>query len=155
MSTPKQIAANRLNAQGSVGPRSVEGKPASRANSLKTDPCARSLVIAFEPPPEAKANFLQPQSAQQIIGFVPSFCPTPEPDGAEPLPLVPEGPSHRCWNPSADCTEAASETSSPARRLFSAASAEFIRPGSLGVEKLFSPSSVFPKTVTQPLKAHK
>jgi len=25
---------------------------------------------------EAKANFAEPQSAQQKIGFVPSFCPT-------------------------------------------------------------------------------
>src|ERR1022692_493044 len=107
MSTPKQIAAKRLNAQRSVGPRSVEGTAASRANSLKTGLCTRSLVIAFEPPPEAKANFLQPQSAQQKIGFVPSFCPTPEPDGAEPLPLAPEGPSRRCWNPSGDCTDEA------------------------------------------------
>src|ERR1022692_623971 len=107
MSTPKQIAANRLNAQRPAGPRPAQGKAAARASSLKTELYARSQVIALEPPPEAKANFLQPQSNQQKIGFVPSFCPTPEPDGAEPLPLAPEGPSRRCWNPSGDCTDEA------------------------------------------------
>src|ERR1017187_9784639 len=35
VSTAKQIAANRLNAQKSSGPRSAQGKAASRANSLK------------------------------------------------------------------------------------------------------------------------
>ena len=195
MSTPKQIAANRRNAQKSTGPRSAEGKAASSSNPLKTGLYARSQVIAgedpaelraladqyflrwqpatpeesflvatlidadwllrrysladakiwdyqgtpdfvrddpngvglnfircreyfpllqrradsaqrafhralrdlerlqskrpaaapqstekpaAEPPPEAKANFAQPQSAQPKIGFVPSFCPTPD-----------------------------------------------------------------------------
>src|ERR1700675_116207 len=55
MSTPKQIAANRRNAQKSAGPRSVEGKAASRANSFKTGLYARSQVIAGEDPAELRA----------------------------------------------------------------------------------------------------
>jgi hypothetical protein len=55
MSTPKQVAANRLNAQKSSGPRSAQGKAASRANSLKTGLYARSQVIAGEDPAELRA----------------------------------------------------------------------------------------------------
>jgi hypothetical protein len=55
MSTPKQIAANRQNSQKSTGPRSAEGKDASRANSLKTGLYARSQVIAGEDPGELRA----------------------------------------------------------------------------------------------------
>jgi hypothetical protein len=36
MATPKQNQANRQNAQRSTGPRSAEGKAASRFNALKT-----------------------------------------------------------------------------------------------------------------------
>jgi hypothetical protein len=55
MSTPSQIAANRLNAQKSTGPRSAQGKAASRANSLKTGLYARSQVIDGEDPAELRA----------------------------------------------------------------------------------------------------
>ena len=55
MSTPRQIAANRLNAQHSTGPRSAEGKAAASANSLKTGLYARSQVIAGEDPAELRA----------------------------------------------------------------------------------------------------
>ena len=55
MSTSKQIAANRLNAQRSSGPRSPQGKAASRANSLKTGLYARSQIIAGEDPAELRA----------------------------------------------------------------------------------------------------
>jgi hypothetical protein len=55
MSTAKQIAANRLNAQKSAGPRSPQGKAASRANSLKTGLYARSQVIAGEDPADLRA----------------------------------------------------------------------------------------------------
>jgi hypothetical protein len=48
---------------------------------------------ATEPPPEAKANFAQLQSIQQRIGFVPSFCPAPEPDSPEPAPPGQSSPS--------------------------------------------------------------
>ena len=52
MSTPRQIEANRLNAQKSTGPRSPEGKAASRFNALKTGIHAQSLVIPGEDPEE-------------------------------------------------------------------------------------------------------
>ena len=47
-------------------------------------PLCLPQVIACEPPPKAKANFVQPQSAQQKIGFVPSFCPTRAPIAPSP-----------------------------------------------------------------------
>ncbi len=55
MATPAQIAANRLNSQKSTGPRSVEGKAASRFNALKHATSAKSLVI----PGENEANFAE------------------------------------------------------------------------------------------------
>jgi hypothetical protein len=54
MSTPSQIAANRLNAQKSTGPRSAQGKAASQANSLKTGLYARSQIIDGEDPDELR-----------------------------------------------------------------------------------------------------
>jgi len=48
MATPAQIDANRLNAQKSTGPRSAEGKAASRFNALKHAASAKSLVIPGE-----------------------------------------------------------------------------------------------------------
>jgi len=50
MATPAQIAANRANAQKSTGPRSVEGKAASRFNALKHGLDAASIVIPGEDP---------------------------------------------------------------------------------------------------------
>src|SRR5262249_12247029 len=48
MATAAQIAANRLNSQKSIGPRSVEGKAASSMNALKHGARAQSLVIPGE-----------------------------------------------------------------------------------------------------------
>ena len=50
MATPAQITANRANAQKSTGPRSVEGKSASRFNALKHGMDAASIVIPGEDP---------------------------------------------------------------------------------------------------------
>ena len=52
MATPAQIAANRANAQLSTGPRSAEGKSASRFNALKHGADAMSAVIPGEDPAE-------------------------------------------------------------------------------------------------------
>src|SRR5271169_977087 len=48
MATIKQIDANRLNAQKSTGPRSVEGKAASSMNALKSGIDAQSHLIRGE-----------------------------------------------------------------------------------------------------------
>ena len=48
MSTLRQIEANRRNAAKSTGPRSVEGKAASRMNALKTGIHAESTIIIGE-----------------------------------------------------------------------------------------------------------
>ena len=48
MTSQKQCAANRRNAQNSSGPSSAEGKAASRMNALKTGLYAKSAVIRGE-----------------------------------------------------------------------------------------------------------
>ena len=55
MATQAQIAANRDNAQKSTGPRSVEGKSASRFNALKHGIDAASIVIPGEDPADYDA----------------------------------------------------------------------------------------------------
>jgi hypothetical protein len=49
MASQKQLLANRLNAQKSTGPRSVEGKARASMNALKTGIDARSQTIPGEP----------------------------------------------------------------------------------------------------------
>src|SRR6516162_6762284 len=55
MPRPPQIAANRANAQKSTGPRSVEGKSASRFNALKHGIDAASIVLPGEDPADYDA----------------------------------------------------------------------------------------------------
>jgi hypothetical protein len=55
MATQAQIDANRLNAIHSTGPRSVEGKAASRFNALKSGLDANSLIIPGEDPAALEA----------------------------------------------------------------------------------------------------
>jgi hypothetical protein len=55
MISDKQLAANRLNAQRSTGPRSAEGKTATRFNALKHGMDAASTVIPGEDPAELEA----------------------------------------------------------------------------------------------------
>src|SRR4051812_49183383 len=50
MATPAQITANRANAQRSTGPRTDEGKSASRFNALKHGLDAQSVIIPGEDP---------------------------------------------------------------------------------------------------------
>jgi hypothetical protein len=50
MATPAQLTANRANALKSTGPRSAEGKSASRFNALKHGMDAASIVIPGEDP---------------------------------------------------------------------------------------------------------
>jgi hypothetical protein len=52
MATAAQITANRLNAQKSSGPRTVEGKTASSLNALKHGADAASVIIPGEDPAE-------------------------------------------------------------------------------------------------------
>jgi hypothetical protein len=71
MASPAQIAANRANAQKSTGPRSVEGKSASRFNALKHGIDAASVVIPGEDSAEYEAlaadyrDEYRPQSASE------------------------------------------------------------------------------------------
>jgi len=55
MATFAQFAANRANAKKSTGPRSVEGKAASRFNALKHGIDAQSIVLPNEDPAEYEA----------------------------------------------------------------------------------------------------
>ena len=59
MATPSQIHANRLNALKSTGPRSVEGKAATRFNALKHGIDAGSLLV----PGEDSAEFEELRAA--------------------------------------------------------------------------------------------
>jgi hypothetical protein len=59
VATPAQIQANRLNAQRSSGPRTQEGKAASRFNALKHGADAHFLVIPGEDPAELEALALE------------------------------------------------------------------------------------------------
>jgi hypothetical protein len=52
MATIQQIEANRLNAQHSTGPRSVEGKAVSCFNATKTGIDAKSQIVRGEDPAE-------------------------------------------------------------------------------------------------------
>jgi len=49
VTTFKQIAANRLNAHKSTGPRSSDGKQRSRSNALRHGLTAETIITAFEP----------------------------------------------------------------------------------------------------------
>ncbi len=53
MASAAQITANRLNAQHSTGPRTLEGKARSSQNALKSGFCSAALVV----PPEMRAEF--------------------------------------------------------------------------------------------------
>ncbi len=55
MATDKQTQANRLNAQKSTGPSSVEGKAASSQNALKSGIHAKSQIIRGEDPDDLDA----------------------------------------------------------------------------------------------------
>ena len=55
MATPAQILANRANAQKSTGPRSAEGKAASRFNALKHGLDAQSAILPGEDPADYQA----------------------------------------------------------------------------------------------------
>ncbi len=52
MASQRQIAANRLNAQASTGPRTAEGKAASSGNALTHGLTARTVLLAGEDPEE-------------------------------------------------------------------------------------------------------
>src|SRR5216683_2504052 len=55
MATAAQLTANRANAQKSTGPRTAEGKSASRFNALKHGLDAASAIIPGEDPAEFEA----------------------------------------------------------------------------------------------------
>ncbi len=63
-----RLAANRANAQKSTGPRTEEGKAASRNNSLRHGLTAKTVVLAVEDPAEYHAFRAR---------IVDSFAPTP------------------------------------------------------------------------------
>jgi hypothetical protein len=73
MATAAQINANRANAQKSTGPRSAEGKSASRFNALNHGIDAASVVIPGEDPAEYEAlaadyhRDFRPQSPSELF----------------------------------------------------------------------------------------
>ena len=83
MATPAQITANRLNAQRSTGPRSEEGKAASRFNALKHAQRERQseesgAAVPARVPPFPAAQPAKPAvfvSQSAPIGFVSPIPP--------------------------------------------------------------------------------
>ena len=81
MVSEKQIAANRLNAQKSTGPRTARGKAKSSANALKHGLTAERAVVSGEDVEEYREfvqgifDALQPQDAMEaeLVGQVVSF----------------------------------------------------------------------------------
>ena len=73
MATDAQLHANRLNAQYSTGPVSIEGKAAVRFNAIKHGIDARSMYIPGEDPAEREALSLdliatfQPQNQDEAF----------------------------------------------------------------------------------------
>ncbi len=70
MATDRQFAANRLNALRSRGPRTVDGRAASRRNALKHGLTARSLMIDGEDPnrfEELRAELFDAYRPQGIV----------------------------------------------------------------------------------------
>src|ERR1017187_5872678 len=110
MSTPKQTAANRLSTL--KGPSAHPPPKASppQASPPKTRLDAQSQAFASDQPPGAEANFVQAQSNQARIGFVPSFCLTADPIYPNPGPPANEGPSTQVLEPIGDWTGEAPET---------------------------------------------
>src|SRR5438034_1241699 len=92
MATQAQITANRANALKSTGPRSPEGKSASRFNALKHGLDADSLVLARreaetadEAALEAILNAPLPGSPYPPSASFPAMPPIPALRPVEPL----------------------------------------------------------------------
>lgn len=73
MATKLQIQANRRNAQLSTGPRTEQGKAASRMNALQTGIDARNEVISGEDPAALAALAAQYDREFQPVGVVERF----------------------------------------------------------------------------------
>ena len=82
MSTTVRTAANRANAQKSTGPRSAEGKDASRFNALKHGMDAESIIIPGENP----AAWLR-----LAADYNRQFHPSP---GSNSSPSIPSSAAH-------------------------------------------------------------
>jgi hypothetical protein len=69
MSSEKQILANRLNAQKSTGPKTANGKAASRTNAFKHGLLSEDVIIPGEDP--EKFAYLNSQLERELepIGF--------------------------------------------------------------------------------------
>jgi len=67
MSTERQIEANRLNAQKSTGPRSVEGKTRVSMNALKSGIDSQSIHIYWESWPALEAVFREYHEFHQPV----------------------------------------------------------------------------------------
>ncbi len=70
MTSDRQLSANRLNAQRSTGPRTVQGKSRSRRNALKHGLTARTIIVGIENPDEFLAFSRQIASAYRTTSPV-------------------------------------------------------------------------------------
>src|SRR5690348_5251733 len=98
MATVAQIAANRLNAQKSTGPRSVDGKLASSMNALKHGIDAASVLIPGEDPALYERIAADYRSQIDLPGRDPHrlrlAAPPPQARPCRPLPPAARRRSH-------------------------------------------------------------
>jgi hypothetical protein len=91
MSTPRPIAGQPPQRSSPVGPRSDEGKAASRANSLKTGLYAYPRSSPANPLRKPKPISYNPNPLNKKLGSFLHFA-YPGPHRSEPLPSTLEGP---------------------------------------------------------------
>ncbi len=124
MATPNQTAANRRNAQESTGPRTPQGRAASRLNALKHGLTARHLVIRTEsqrdfddtltrlpgPPPALRShgNRSPPPARRR------SLAPRSRPPGSDRDPRRPNLQTQRINRPHPRPSSSASRTAAQA-----------------------------------------
>ena len=77
--TPRMLAANRLNAQKSTGPRTAAGKARSRMNALKHGERSKILLERFKDWLENYLNSFEPMSEPPLgaLGAVSEVEPPP------------------------------------------------------------------------------
>ncbi len=97
MASERQIEANRLNAQNSTGPRTLEGKAASRHNAVTHGLSARTLLLEGEDPQEYRwlrqgvihdyrpATTLERELVEQIVSVLWRMRRVPAVEAALPV----------------------------------------------------------------------
>src|ERR1039457_1605081 len=95
MSSLKQIEANRLNAQHSIGPRSPRPGPRSQPEPLSNQPLGHELGSFRQSPPRPPTSGPASEASPELGSFRqfhPSHPPTPAPGPRPPAPATATAP---------------------------------------------------------------